>query len=318
MPCWEICPQWMNMPKRAVSNQFIAAPGPSSFVTRNDRIGTAANEAVNEVAIGGRWRSLQEMDADFPQSLVRQAHQNLELQFRLVANSGRGGGVKESEGVVFLASGLPYAMFNRMFAIDPPAAPPAALGRAREFFEGLGLPWSVCAAPEAVDALKGCVAVVGLTRLPPLPLMLLQGQLNRNPIPEGFTVRRCVSDADAGMFVRVASRGFSSPKIIFDAFCRPGVYDSAHVTHFVGLMGDEPVACATLITTATIAGIYNVATLARFRGRGFGAAITAHAANIGFATGCTASALQASAMGFGVYERMGYRRVCDFTIWAPD
>jgi len=226
--------------------------------------------------------------------------------------------VKETDGVVLLASGLPYAMFNRMFVVDPLAAPPTSLGRAREFFGRLGLPWSVCAAPEAVAGLEECVAVVGLKRLPPLPLMLLDRAPRAAPTMQEFTVRRCVSDADAGDFVRVASRGFAAPRIVFDAFCRPGVYDSPSVTHFVGILGDEPVACATLITTETIAGVYNVATLPRFRGRGFGAAITAHAANDGFASGCAASALQASAMGFGVYERMGYRRVCDYTIWAPD
>ena len=258
------------------------------------------------------------MYTSFPTALVRRAHRNLETQLRLVSEAAPGCGTKDTEGVVLLASGLPYALFNRLLAVDPPAAPPTALGRAREFFRALELPWCVYAAPEAVSAFEASAAAAGLTRLGPMPMMLLAGNHAVNIQVEGFTVRPCVTDADAGVFVRIAARGFSSPRIVFDAFCRPGVFDSPLVTHFVGYLGEEPVAAATLVNAHGIAGIYNVATIKRMRRRGFGAAITMHAARHGIAAGCDASALQASAMGFSVYEEMGFRQACDYTIWAPD
>jgi ribosomal protein S18 acetylase RimI-like enzyme len=253
----------------------------------------------------------------FPAELVRRAHLNLETQLRLVAGAAPGGGVKDIEGVALLASGLPYALFNRMLVIDPPAAPPTALGRAREFFRELALPWSVCAAPGAIASIEASAIAAGLTRLGPQPMMVLEARHAVSIQAEGLAIRTCVTDADAGVFVRVTARGFSSPRIVFDAYCRPGVIDSPAVRHFVGYLADEPIAAATLVNAHGIAGIYNVTTLKRFRRRGFGAAMTMHAARAGFAAGCDASALQASAMGFKVYEELGFRHACDYTIWAP-
>ena len=257
------------------------------------------------------------MYTSFPVEMVRRAHQNLETQLRLVAGAAPGGGVRDIEGVALFASGLPYALFNRLFAIDPPPAPPTALGRAREFFRPLALPWSVCAAPEAVGSIDGSAIAAGLVRLGPQPMMLLEKHHAVSILAEGLAVRRCITDADAGVFVRVTARGFRSPRIVFDAYCRAGVFDSPALRHYVGYLGDEPVAAATLVNAHGIAGIYNVTTIKRFRRRGFGAAITMHAAREGFAAGCDASALQASAMGFNVYEEIGYRHACDYTIWAP-
>jgi ribosomal protein S18 acetylase RimI-like enzyme len=64
-----------------------------------------------------------------------------------------------------------------------------------------------------------------------------------------------------------------------------------------------------LLTTGHIAGLYWVAVDARFRGRGLGAAITAHAANAGRARGCELASLQASPAGEPVYRRMGFTTV---------
>ena len=58
--------------------------------------------------------------------------------------------------------------------------------------------------------------------------------------------------------------------------------------------------------TADIAGIYWVATLERFRGRGFGAALTWQAAWAGREQGCRVASLQASQLGQSVYARMGF------------
>jgi predicted acetyltransferase len=68
-------------------------------------------------------------------------------------------------------------------------------------------------------------------------------------------------------------------------------------------------------TSHRIAGVHNVSTLPEFRGRGLGEAMTWHAALDGRAEGCIASALQASAMGFPIYERMGYRHVVSYETW---
>jgi ribosomal protein S18 acetylase RimI-like enzyme len=71
------------------------------------------------------------------------------------------------------------------------------------------------------------------------------------------------------------------------------------------------VATVSLLTAGGAAGIYNVATIEAERGRGIGAAMTAAAIRHGAARGFTVATLQASTMGRPVYERLGFRFVCD-------
>jgi predicted GNAT family acetyltransferase len=59
--------------------------------------------------------------------------------------------------------------------------------------------------------------------------------------------------------------------------------------------------------SGTTAGVYNVATPAPYRGRGYGAALTWAVLAEGAARGCTHGVLQASGAGYPVYRRMGFR-----------
>jgi len=63
-------------------------------------------------------------------------------------------------------------------------------------------------------------------------------------------------------------------------------------------------------------GIYNVATLPEHQGRGFGAAITAHAFRGGFAAGASFAYLQSSDAGFAVYRRLGFRAIESWEPWV--
>ena len=61
-------------------------------------------------------------------------------------------------------------------------------------------------------------------------------------------------------------------------------------------------------------GIFNVATPAEYRGRGYGAAITGHAVREGFAAGAELAYLQSSAIGESVYRRLGFREVLTYVL----
>ena len=62
-----------------------------------------------------------------------------------------------------------------------------------------------------------------------------------------------------------------------------------------------------LYVTGHVAGIYWVGTLEAWRGKGYGAALTVVAACEGKERGCTVASLQASVMGYPVYERIGFK-----------
>lgn len=63
-------------------------------------------------------------------------------------------------------------------------------------------------------------------------------------------------------------------------------------------------------------GIFTVATLQPHRQRGYGAAVTARAANDGLLSGATWVWLQSSEVGYGVYEHLGFRTLERWPCWV--
>jgi GNAT superfamily N-acetyltransferase len=132
---------------------------------------------------------------------------------------------------------------------------------------------------------------------------------------EGLEIRRVSNEADYAAYLGVFTP-ILSPSEAFSAFFdagarRIGFADAVPEEHFLGLVDDEPVATASLITAGGAAGIYNVTTIERMRGRGIGAAMTVAAVHHGHERGLRLATLQASTMGRPVYERLGFRHVCD-------
>lgn len=76
---------------------------------------------------------------------------------------------------------------------------------------------------------------------------------------------------------------------------------------FVGYEDGRPVAVARLSLAGGAAGLYAVATLADARGRGYGAAVSHAAVATGRDLGYRVATLQASDMGYRIYERLGFR-----------
>ena len=110
-------------------------------------------------------------------------------------------------------------------------------------------------------------------------------------------------------WIHVASIGFGVPveveDVWFDFF-----YDAA-CSHpfqtYLALWNGIPVGTSQLFTSAGVAGIYNVTCIPEARGQGIGTAITLapllEARKLGYCVGI----LQASSMGYKVYQRLGFQ-----------
>ncbi|NWF69129.1 MAG: GNAT family N-acetyltransferase [Chloroflexi bacterium] len=94
-----------------------------------------------------------------------------------------------------------------------------------------------------------------------------------------------------------------------------GLSGAGVAPRYLGLLNGEAVACAQVWLAAGVAGIYNIATLESARGRGLGRAMTLKACHEGRAAGYHVAILQASRMGYPLYQKMGFRRVCDLRLY---
>ena len=117
-------------------------------------------------------------------------------------------------------------------------------------------------------------------------------------------------------WARTVSIGFerSNPGF-FDRLATAHTLATEGLTCYLGTCSDKPVATSTLYASEKVAGIHVVSTIPEFRGRGFGAAMSALAVREGFQSGCDLSSLQATPMGFPMYLKMGFRYILDYLNW---
>lgn len=215
--------------------------------------------------------------------------------------------VREWDDLSCADLGLPVALPpNNATLLTPPHSDAGGvLERADDFFAGRPggayEVWSLWPVPSLVAA--GAPAW-------PVPCMVRErGGEGRPPPPELEIVEAAdewtVREAEALIDEVFVEDSATEPFLTLDA-----LDDRFRV--WVGRVDDRPVTTATAYVGAGFVGVYAVATTAEARGRGYGEAVTWAAT---MSRPDLPATLQASEMGYPVYERMGYRTVAEFTVW---
>jgi predicted GNAT family acetyltransferase len=102
--------------------------------------------------------------------------------------------------------------------------------------------------------------------------------------------------------------------VIFMAWFNRLLVGLPGVSWYTARSGGQVVSTAVAATVGDATGIFNVATPVEQRGRGYGAAVTAHAVRDAFDAGSRLAVLQSSASGHGVYRRLGFEDVVDYRL----
>jgi GNAT superfamily N-acetyltransferase len=137
------------------------------------------------------------------------------------------------------------------------------------------------------------------------------------PCPEELSIEIIKTPEDLAVYANTMSEGFEMDPALLAPLNHPRTLRALDLKRYLGRVRGEPVATALRATVNRVAVLFNIVTLAPWRRRGFGEAITLRAAQEGLAEGCVASFLQSTMMGFPVYFRAGYRHVIDFHGWIP-
>jgi hypothetical protein len=208
------------------------------------------------------------------------------------------------------ALGLPF--WNRAVVEQPIVDAGTVLARCRAFYDGhAAVPFLLDSAWPTPDLRDNGFMLMGHP-----PLMVRPARRPLPPAPTELRIER-VEDIDrAADLERTLIDGYPAPQFQpFEAvqLFTPSAFDAAGWHHFVGYIGDRPVAAGSSYLGERLLRVENIATLGDERGKGYGAALTAAAIGVDESK---PAVLVASDLGRPVYERLGFEAVLRVTYWV--
>lgn len=238
------------------------------------------------------------------EQVLLDADANMAIAWRRLCSGSPGGFVEEDDELLLLATGAPEAFFNPLFPKRRVGNPQDAIERIMATYRSWGVPGLAWVRAGSDEALLDAARRAGLEVGDGPPLMVM------DPIADGpapsIAVHRVTDAAGVEVARRVAAAGFGIDEDLMRIFLGERTLAIDGLVAFVGEVDGAPVSTAVLVVTGATAGIYTVATPEEHRGHGYGETLTWAAVAAGREMGCTRSILQASPMGFPVYERMGF------------
>jgi len=249
----------------------------------------------------------------------RAVEANLRESFRLLAIGRAKADVLELPGVTIASLGVTFQMFNAAFLSGPVSGPKeleARLNLARNHFTSRQLPWALWVCEDWLDwqtrrgLLRSCERC-GLRLSSELPGMVATGLSPVKRELPALDFQRVDSERALADFRGIGAVSFHVPTQWFSE-----VFDATVLTErrdfccWVAYRDSEPVATAASVISNGALGLYNIATAPALRGRGFAEAVTRHVVHSELTGRAPVPVvLQSTALGFRLYERLGFRTV---------
>jgi ribosomal protein S18 acetylase RimI-like enzyme len=237
------------------------------------------------------------------------------------------GEIRDVDGVVIASSGIDYSVFNSAMFTNPVenvADLEARLTRAEVFFNTRGLGWScwICEdllAPPVQKAARQILIARGMRVVAQPPGMHTDRVWPRERRPPQMEFRRVEDDRTRFDFADVASVVFALPFAISEKVYTPESTWQSKMTGFVGYASKKAVSIVSTVVSEGTVGIYSLATLPHNQRRGYAETLMRHALETAHReTGIERTVLQTTRAGIGLYKKMGYRAVTNFTVYLRD
>jgi GNAT superfamily N-acetyltransferase len=231
-----------------------------------------------------------------------------------------GGHVEEHDGLTFVVGAHPSPIItNVVWRTDPDAHAGDIPDLVAGCYAKRGHVASVMTAEHLdgdIDAFLSTLAWQSIR----LPGMVAAHRLPDEAEPAGAHLRWVRSDDDLTDFRRVVQAGFAESEeereLVAAVFAKRESVSDGDAAAVVSIDGVD--AAAAMVIRLDDAGVVSwVATVPEYRRRGLGAFVARAVTNAGFDLGASFVTLQASSMGHGVYERIGYRDVLIYRLWLP-
>jgi len=252
-----------------------------------------------------------------PEGMRRAIEQNLWGSWLALCTSPRAE-LTDSEAMIRFATGLPMPPFNAVMRTRlENGTVDRAIEQTAAYFAAKKLPWTWYVEEKATPGdLPERLTAAGLAEETPEPCMAIDMTLLPDSPggPEGLAIEKVAGSELGGEYNEVLSAGFGLPleiaRALADIIRGAATGENVTVSGYLGRLQGIAVATSMLVAAGGVAGIHNVTTLTEYRGRGIGAALTVapliEAREMGYRIGT----LQSSVMGYGVYQKLGFREYC--------
>jgi GNAT superfamily N-acetyltransferase len=236
---------------------------------------------------------------------------------RIRALAVEGGEVLEVDGLVVTLTNLPAPELNGVRVAGAPADPAGALAAAEQLFRDrghrfFGIEVEVGRHPPVEEAIRGA----GLHRVESWPAMAAAvDRLPEPETPDGVAIRSVDRETDLPAVRAIEVEAFETPPEVAERFVGAGLLAHHHVRMFTAWLDGAPVGEATAYRAGSDVGVFGVGVLGAARRRGIGTALTVTAARA-FGDAADLAWLQPSAMAERLYERLGFRTVSRWEVWA--
>lgn len=224
-------------------------------------------------------------------------------------------GIFEDDGIIAGGTGGQVPYCNQILVVAEPSDPERALANAINFYEERGLRF-VLQVPHGSKVMEVAPSL-GLNESGLLPFMVLDPIADngwRAPGAE-LEIERARTLDDVAEINQLLHESFEMPMDSVETFALQRFIDNDDFNMFVGRVNGETVTTATSIVAGETAGVFQVATFAQHRGKGYGEIMTAHVTRIAADAGSKIAYLQASGLGFPIYKRMGFQTAASHTLF---
>ncbi len=267
------------------------------------------------------------MQEQFSLQAIRKAIFENFVQFRIALAQQPGGEIHRSENFTWINSGLPCPTWNGVLhaALSSEEAE-EKIQRMIDYFGNRGLPFSWWITPLTRPSELGVQlekhGLVHVDDSPGMALLLSRWQ-EEIELPPSLTIQVVQNSAQLGKFIRLVQNGFHLPdacaQAYFQLLQKWQASTPSPFSHYLGIWDGRPVGSASLFFAAEAAGIYSLATLPEFRGKGIGTALTVTTLREAKKRGFQLAVLRASPLGVGIYRRIGFQEYfrLGHYLWQP-
>lgn len=215
-------------------------------------------------------------------------------------------------------SGLGHDTFNMVSRVDfERGFRPEDVRDVAAYVEGTGRPFSWWVADEAaLSEAAPALEAAGFTEGETEDVMYADLRTPRppTPVPRGVQIEAVAGGDRLGEYATVLAANWEPPATEVETFLlsagsRVRWPHQAGSRFFTAFVDGRVVAGAEVHMAAGVAGLFGIATLEAYRGRGIASALVAACLEWAASEGSRLAVLQATAAGSGVYRRHGFRSV---------